>query len=114
MQGITLIPKPTTVSPPSSGLQITQHWSDLISNLTSGDTFNLSPEGGVLVLDSPLTVTGDVIISGAASVTSDASEGGGNSKGRRLAAAGAKGAGAPDGAVTIKCGKQTGVAFIIM
>lgn len=91
----------------------------------------LAPEGGVLELDAPLTISGDIVVTGnradaaraAAAVAMRTGGVASNAPGGAVAAVpvGAGGArrglmafGAPGGAVTLKCGKRAGTAFVIM
>ena len=71
----------------------------------------LSPDGGVLDLDAPLTFAGDIVDTGnaadAAAPAAAAAVGGG-------ARRGLLGAGAPVGTVTLKCGNKTKSAFRIL
>jgi len=107
-----LTPKPKSLDLKGSSADITKNWQALTAGLTSGDLVVIAPEGGVLELGKPLTVAGDITITGAAAATSaTAPAAGGKLVGRRRLQ---QAAGAPKGTTLIKCGKGASSAFRVM
>jgi hypothetical protein len=99
---LTQAPKAVTLQGNSS--QIAREFDRAVAALSSGDLLVISPEGGRLEVDRPLTIPGDLVVTGA---TPNLAEGG--SPGRRLLAAGA-----PQPAVTVACAKGAGTAMRVM
>ncbi|KAI8472522.1 MAG: hypothetical protein J3K34DRAFT_519707 [Monoraphidium minutum] len=105
-QSLKLTPAPQSVRMTGSSAGIAAQWAAKTADLTSGDWVVLAPEGGVLELAEPLTISGDILVTGAAAAAAPAPA----ARGRRLAALG----GAGEGTVTLKCGKGTATALKIM
>jgi hypothetical protein len=101
--------RPTSVTLQGTSAQIAAQWGRQMTGLSSGDLVVLRPDGGVLELERPLTIPGDVVVTGLAG----AQGGGGGAAGRRRRLLAAE-PGAAKGAATVKCGKGAGTAFRIM
>lgn len=113
-QSLTLTQAPRSVALRGGGAAIAAAWDAATAGLSAGDLVVLDPAGGVLELDQPLTVAGDVVVTGAGGgVGSGKQQAAGG--GRRLLAAAAPVAGAPAGAATVKCAAGgSGAAFRVM
>lgn len=103
-----LTPKPRSLTLKGSASDIARNWDTLAADLTSGDLIVLAPAGGVLEVDQPLTISGDVTVTGLGP-RGDAAGDAGAASARRLL-----GAGAPGGATTVKCIGKAGTAFRVM
>ncbi|GBF89398.1 hypothetical protein Rsub_01970 [Raphidocelis subcapitata] len=101
---LMLTQAPKTLTLRGNGSQIARDFSGAAAALSSGDLVVLSPDGGRLEVEQPLTIAGDLVIAGVAPDLA-----GGGSPGRRLLEAGA-----PSGAVTVACAKGAGTALRIM
>jgi hypothetical protein len=98
--------KPASATLQGSGADIASQWISQMARMSSGDLIVLKPNGGVLEVGQPLTIPGDVIVTGLAAAPPGAP------KGRRRLLAPLPGA--AQGAVTVKCAKGVGSAFRIM
>jgi hypothetical protein len=111
-----LTPKPKSLEFKGTSADIAQSWDRKTARLTSGDLVVINPDGGMLQLESPLTVAGDITVTGAAARPPPAAPapGGAPAGRRRLLAVQGGAVGAPKGAAVVACGKGTKTAFRVM
>jgi hypothetical protein len=111
-QGLKLAPAPKMIFIPAGKAITAAAWAAATRGLSAGDSVTLLvPKGGLVEAEEPLRVTSDIVISGRVTGTSGWQTYSGLQQQAALLAAPFEGLG---GVVTIRCGKRSQIAFMIM